>query len=47
MAYDINEMRKKLSQMTGRMSDPDEFRPKKNESTTEPIKYRFFVLPPL
>lgn len=47
MAYDLDAMRKKLNQMTGRMSDPDEFRPKKNESTTEPIKYRFYILPPL
>lgn len=47
MAYDIDAMRKKLNQMTGKQMDPDEFRPKKNESTTEPIKYRFYILPPL
>jgi hypothetical protein len=47
MAYDIDAMRKKLNQMTGKQMDADEFRPKKNESTTEPIKYRFYVLPPL
>ena len=48
MPYDINAMRKKLiQQSSGRVVDPDEFRPKKNESTTEPIKYRFYILPPL
>ena len=47
MPYDIEAMKRKLSQMNGRMADPDEFRPKKNESTTDPIKYRFYILPPL
>lgn len=46
--YDVNAIRQKLKQsMSGKFNDPDEFKPDKAKSTTEPIKYRFFVLPPL
>lgn len=46
--YDVNAIRQKLKQsMSGKFTDPDEFKPDKAKSTTEPIKYRFFVLPPL
>jgi hypothetical protein len=48
MAYDVEAIRKKLKQtMSGKFSDPDEFRPEKAKSATEPIKYRFFFLPPI
>jgi len=33
--------------MSGKFSDPDEFKPEKANSTTEPLKYRFFIMPPL
>lgn len=46
--YDVQAIRNKLkSTMTGKYSDPDEFKPEKANSTTDPIKYRFFILPPL
>ena len=46
--YDVNAIRQKLKQsMSGKFTDPDEFKPDKAKSTTEAIKYRFFVLPPL
>ena len=46
--YDVQAIRNKLkSTMTGRFNDPDEFKPEKAASTTDPIKYRFFILPPL
>jgi len=48
MPYDVEAIRKKLKQqMSGKFVDPDEFRPPKAESTSEPVKYRFFILPPL
>lgn len=48
MPYDVEAIRKKLKQqMSGKFIDPDEFRPPKAESSTEPMKYRFFILPPL
>lgn len=46
--YDVQAIRNKLkSTMTGKFADPDEFKPEKANSTTDPIKYRFFILPPL
>ena len=46
--YDVGAIRQKLKQsMSGKFSDPDEFRPDKAKSVSEPIKYRFFILPPL
>ena len=46
--YDVNEIRKKLKQsQAGKFTDPDQFKPDKGKSKTEPIKYRFFVLPPI
>lgn len=46
--YDINAIRAKLKQtMSGKFNDPDEFKPEKASSTTDPTKYRFFILPPL
>lgn len=48
MAYDIAAIRNKLrKQMSGKYSDPDEFRPPKAENTTDPLKFRFYILPPL
>lgn len=48
MPYDVEAIRKKLkSQSSGKFVDPDEFRPPKVASTTESVKYRFFVLPPI
>jgi len=48
MAYDVAAIRKKIKDsMSGKFNDPDEFRPEKAKSTTEPTKYRFFILPPL
>ena len=45
--YDIEAIRKKLKETQGgRRIDPDEFKPEKANSTTEAIKYRFFILPP-
>lgn len=46
MPYDVGELRKRMQQQVGgKQSDPDEFRPKKAESTTEAILYRFYILP--
>jgi hypothetical protein len=46
--YDVAAIRQKLKQtMSGKFSDPDEFKPAKATSDKEPIKYRFFILPPL
>lgn len=48
MAYDVEAIRKRLKQsMGGKFNDPDQFRPESAKSTSEPIKYRFFILPPL
>ena len=48
MPYDVNAIRKSLQKaVSGRFSDPDEFRPEKAKSNVEPLKYRFFILPPL
>ncbi len=48
MAYDVNAIRKSLQKaVSGKFSDPDEFRPEKAKSNVEPLKYRFFILPPL
>lgn len=47
MPYDVEAIRKKIKQaQAGKFSDPDEFRPAKGKSATEPIVYRCFVLPP-
>jgi hypothetical protein len=47
MPYEIESIRKKLQESTkGKSIDPDEFRPKKAESDTQAVKYRFFILPP-
>lgn len=45
MAYDINKIRKNIQDATSKKKDPDEFRPA--TASDKPIKYRFFVLPPL
>lgn len=46
--YDVAAIRQKLKQsMSGKFSDPDEFKPEKAKSDKDPIKYRFFILPPL
>lgn len=46
--YDVQAIRNKLkTTMTGKYSDPDEFKPEKANSTTDPLKYRFFIMPPL
>lgn len=48
MPYDVESIRKRLKKsMGGKFNDPDQFRPDNAKSATEPIKYRFFVLPPL
>lgn len=48
MKYDINAIRNNIQKaISGRMADPDEFKPTKNPSSTDVIKYRFFILPPL
>lgn len=48
MAYDVAAIRQKLKkQMSGKFTDPDEFRPPKAESQTEATKFRFFILPPV
>lgn len=48
MSYDVEAIRKKLAgQKQGRPIDPDEFRPAKADSETEPLKYRFYILPPI
>ncbi len=47
MPYDVNAIRAKLkASMSGKFNDPDEFRPAKATSTTEPIKYLCYVMPP-
>lgn len=48
MPYDVDAIRKKLkASMSGKFSDPDEFRPEKAKSASEAVKYRFFICPPL
>lgn len=48
MAYDVAAIRNKLKkQMSGKFVDPDEFRPPKAESSTDPTKFRFYILPPV
>lgn len=48
MPYDVEAIRKRLKQsMGGKFNDPDQFRPDNAKSATEPLKYRFFILPPL
>jgi hypothetical protein len=48
MPYDVESIRKRLKKsMGGKFNDPDQFRPDNAKSTTEPLKYRFFILPPL
>jgi hypothetical protein len=48
MAYDVEAIRKKLKQsQAGKYTDPDEFKPAKAKDGATPIKYRFYVLPPL
>ena len=48
MAYDVESIRKRLKQsMGGKFNDPEQFRPDTAKSTSDPIKYRFFILPPL
>lgn len=48
MGYDVAAIRQKLKkQMSGKFTDPDEWRPPKAESTTEALKFRFFILPPI
>ena len=44
MPYDLNAIRRKMKEMDGRKTDPDEFRPAKAKPN-EVLKYRFFVLP--
>lgn len=46
--YDVQAIRNKLKNtMSGKYSDPDEFKPEKANSSTDPLKYRFFIMPPL
>lgn len=48
MPYDIDSIRKKLKSTIDRRSqDPDEFKPGKAKSPSDPIKYVFFILPPV
>lgn len=48
MAYDVNAIRQSLKKtISGKFSDPDEFRPEKAKNSIDPIRYRFFILPPL
>jgi hypothetical protein len=48
MAYDLDAIRRKLKQsMTGKFNDPDEFKPEKAKSSNDPLRYRFFVMPPV
>lgn len=45
--YDVNAIRQRLQKtLSGRQSDPDQFKPKKADDG-QTIKYRFYVLPPL
>ncbi len=47
MPYDVEAIRKKIKQsMSGKFSDPDEFRPEKAQPNQPPICYQFFILPP-
>lgn len=47
MPYDVEAIRKRLKASTsGKFVDPDEFKPEKAKSATEPIKYVFYILPP-
>lgn len=45
MAYDINKIRQSMQNASSKKKDPDEFRPA--TASDKPIKYRFFILPPL
>ncbi len=45
--YDLEAIRKKMQAAAGNRTDPDEFRPAKCESQSEPLKYYFYVLGPL
>lgn len=46
--YNVDEIRRKLKEsQAGKFVDPDQFKPDKAKSPTEPIKYRFFILPPI
>lgn len=48
MAYDLDAIRRKLKQsMSGKFNDPDEFKPEKAKSASEPLRYRFFIMPPV
>jgi len=48
MAYDLDAIRRKLQQsMSGKRTDPDEFKPEKAKSQNEVVRYRFFVMPPV
>jgi len=48
MAYDVQAIRKKLQGSSrGRFNDPDMFKPEKAQDQIIPLKYRFFVLPPI
>lgn len=47
MPYDINAIRQNIKKaVSGKFTDPDEFRPDKAKDGAE-LKYRFFILPPL
>jgi hypothetical protein len=47
MPYDVEAIRRKIKQaMSGKFSDPDEFRPEKAQPNQPPICYQFFILPP-
>lgn len=47
MGYDVAAIRAKLrKQMSGKFSDPDEFRPPKADPDST-LEYRFYILPPL
>lgn len=45
--YDLEAVRKKLREQEGGFKDPAEFRPPKAENGAKPIRYRFYILPPL
>jgi hypothetical protein len=45
--YDVDALRKKLTEQGSRKSDPDEFRPDKPKDVSTEIKYRFYILPPV
>lgn len=46
MPYDINALKNKIKEYSGKRSDPDEFRPQKAKAG-EKLKYKFYVLPGL